>query len=64
MEEALERGICFHRGSAEEPGRGSSTGDFERLMKGPLGMEHFSLKRLNMEDLWGGPLYWERWKTC
>jgi len=37
---------------------GSSTSDFERWMKGALGMEHFSLKRLSAEGLWGGLLYW------
>jgi hypothetical protein len=42
----------------------SSTGDFERWMKGALGMERFSLKRLNMEGLWGGLLYWEPWEIC
>jgi hypothetical protein len=34
--------------------RGSSTGDFERWMKGSLGVEPFSLKRLCVEGLWGG----------
>jgi hypothetical protein len=33
---------------------GSSTGDFERWMKGSLGMERFSLKRLSAEGLWEG----------
>jgi hypothetical protein len=33
-------------------------------MKEALGMEHFSLKRLSMEDLWGGLLYWGPWKIC
>jgi hypothetical protein len=41
---------------------GSSTGDFERWMKGTLGMERFSLKRLIAEGLWGGLLYWGPWK--
>jgi len=31
-------------------------------MKEALGMERFSLKRLNTEGLWGGPLYWGPWK--
>jgi len=39
--------ISFHRGPTGEPGRGSSTWDFERWMKGALGMECFSLKRLS-----------------
>jgi hypothetical protein len=42
----------------------SSTGDFERWMKGALGIEHFSLKRLSAEGLWGGLLYWGPWKIC
>jgi len=28
-------------------------------MKEALGMEHFSLKRLSAEGLWGGLLYWD-----
>jgi len=60
-EKALERGFYFHRGPAGEPGRGLSTGDFERWMKGALGMESFSLKRLSVEGLEGGLLYWEPW---
>ena len=40
-------------GNLEE---GSSTGDFERWMKGTLGMEHLSLKRISVEGLEGGPL--------
>jgi hypothetical protein len=43
---------------------GSSTRDFERWMKGALGMERFSRKRLSAEGLWGGLLYWEPWKIC
>jgi hypothetical protein len=38
---------------------GSSTGDFERWMKGTLGMERLSPKRLSAQGLWGGLLYWE-----
>jgi hypothetical protein len=41
---------------------GSSTRDFERWMKEVLGMERFSLKRLSLEGLWGGLLYWGPWK--
>jgi hypothetical protein len=37
---------------------------FERWMKEALGMEHFSLKRVNVEGLWGGLLYWGPWKIC
>jgi hypothetical protein len=29
-----------------------------------LGMEHFSLKRLSAEGLWGGLLYWGPWNIC
>jgi hypothetical protein len=43
---------------------GSSTGEFESWMKGALGMERFSLKRLSVEGLWGGLLYWGPWKIC
>jgi hypothetical protein len=28
-------------------------------MKGALGMEHFSMKVLKAEGVWGGLLYWE-----
>jgi len=34
VEKALETGIYCHRGPTGEPGRGSSTKDFERWMKG------------------------------
>ena len=43
---------------------GSCTVDSERWMKGALEMEHFSLKRLSAEGLWGGLLYWRHWKLC
>jgi hypothetical protein len=43
---------------------GSSTRDFERWMKEALGMEHFSLKRLNAKGPWGGLPYWGPWKIC
>jgi len=36
------------------PGGGLSTGNFERWMKGALGMEHLSLKKLCGEGLGGG----------
>jgi hypothetical protein len=46
--------ISFHRGpiwgNLEE---GPSTRDFERWMKGALGVEHLSLKRLDGGDLGG-----------
>jgi hypothetical protein len=31
-------------------------------MKEALEMEHFSLKGLSVEGLWGGLLYWGPWK--
>jgi len=65
VEKALDMGISFHRDPPGEPGRGSSTRDFERWMKWALGMERFSLKKLSVEDLWGGGLlYWGPCKIC
>jgi hypothetical protein len=43
---------------------GSYTRDFVRWMKEALGMQHFSLKRLSTEGLWGGHFYWGPWKIC
>jgi len=40
----------------------SYTRDFERWIKGVIGMEHFFLKRLSEESLWKGLLYWRPWK--
>jgi len=60
----MDMGISFPRGPAGEPGRGSSTRDFERWMKVALGMKLFSLKRFSPEGLWGGPLYRGPWKIC
>jgi len=45
-------------GNLEE---GSSTRDFERWMKGVLGMEHLSLQRLSAEGHEGGLFYWAPW---
>jgi len=42
---------------------GSSTGDFERRMKGALGIELLSLKWLGEGGL-GGLLHWGTWKIC
>jgi hypothetical protein len=50
-EKALEIGISFHRGHTGEPGRGSSARDFQRWMKGALGMGRFSLIKAQC----GGP---------
>ena len=51
---ALETGISLHGGSVGQPGVSSSTGAFERWMKGALGMERFSLHR----GTWSELLYW------
>jgi len=48
-------GISLCGGSVGQPGVGSSTGDFERWMKGALGMERLSLKRLRGGGLGGTP---------
>jgi hypothetical protein len=37
---------------------------FERWIKGPLGVELLSLKRLSVEGLRGGLLYWGPRKMC
>jgi hypothetical protein len=56
VQKALETGISPHRGSVENLLESLSTGDFERI-RGALGMEHLTLKRLR-EGLKGGLLYW------
>ena len=56
-EKALEVGIYFHRGPTGEPGRGSSTGDYDKWLKGALGKGHLYLKRLTVEGLKGEFLY-------
>jgi hypothetical protein len=61
---ALGMGISLHWGSVGQRGVGSSTGDFERWLKGALGMKRLSLKRLSAEGLWGGLLYWGPRKIC
>jgi len=48
---ALGMGISVHGGSVWLTGVGSSTGDLESWMKGALGMEHLSLKRLRRAGL-------------
>jgi hypothetical protein len=58
VEKTLETGLSPHRGPIGNLLEGLSTGDFERRMKGALGMEHLTLKRLR-EGLEGGSLlYW------
>jgi hypothetical protein len=37
---------------------GLSNRELQTWMKGALGMELLSLKRLSAEGLWGGLLYW------
>jgi hypothetical protein len=51
----------FIGGSVGQPEVGSSTGDFERQMKGPLGMRPLTLKRFTAKDLKRGLLYWVPW---
>jgi hypothetical protein len=47
VKNTLKTGISFQRGPVwGKLEKGSSTGDFERWMKGALGMESLSLKRL------------------
>jgi hypothetical protein len=48
-------GISLYGGSVEQPGVDSSIKDFERWMKGALGMERLSLKRLHGGALGGAP---------
>jgi hypothetical protein len=49
-------------GNLEE---GSPTRDFDRRMKGALGMGRLTLKRLSGEGLERGRLlYWGPWKIC
>ena len=48
-------------GNLEE---GSSTGDFERRMKGALGVGLLYLTRLRGGGLGGELLHWEPWKIC
>jgi hypothetical protein len=50
-EKALETSIFPHRIPIENPLEGLSTGDFERRIRGALGMEHLTLKRLRERAL-------------
>ena len=54
----LEAGISLHGGSVGQPGVGSSTGDFERWLKGALEVEHLSLWELCEGNLKGGLPCW------
>jgi hypothetical protein len=44
VEKALEKGISPHRGPVENLLESLSTGDFEKRIRGALGMEHLTLK--------------------
>ena len=58
-------GISFHKGPVlGNLEGGSSTGDFERWMRGVISMEGFSVKRVSAEGLWGVLLYWGPWKKA
>jgi len=52
----------FHWGSVEQPGVGSSTGDFERWLKGPLEVGCFSLWELCEGKLEGELPCWVPWR--
>jgi len=51
---ALETGISLHGGSVEQPGVGSSTGDFKRWLNRGLEVEHLSLWELCEGNVEGG----------
>jgi len=62
VEEGSGMGVSPYRSPVGGPGEGSpSTGYFERWMEGALGMGCLSLKRINVEGLKGGLLYWVPW---
>jgi hypothetical protein len=47
-------GISLYGGSVGQPGVDSSTGDFERWLKGALGVGHLSPLELSEGNLEGG----------
>jgi len=55
---ALEMGLSLHGGSDGQPGVGSSTGDFDRWLKGALEVQHLSLWELCEGNLEGGLPCW------
>ena len=55
---ALGKGNSLHGGSVGQTGVGSSTGDFERWLKGALHVGHFSLWELHEGNLEGGLPCW------
>ena len=59
---ALGMGISLDGGSVGQPGVGSSTGDFERWMKGALEVGHLSLWKLCEGNLEGGLPCWVPWR--
>jgi len=58
----LGTGISLHGGSVGQPGVGSSTGDFERWLKGALEVGHLSLWELCKGNLEGGLPCWGPWR--
>ena len=60
---ALGTGISLHGGSFGQPGVGSSTGDFERWLKGALEVGRFSLWELCEGNLEGGLPCRGPWRT-
>ena len=62
LEEGSGMGVSPYRAPLGTWGEGvPSTGNFERWMKGALGMGRLSLKRLIVEGLKGGLHYWVPW---
>jgi len=49
---ALETGISLHGGPVGQPAVGSSTGDFERWLKGALEVERLSLYGSSVKGTW------------
>jgi len=58
---ALGTGIFLQGGSVGQPGVGSSTGDFDRWLKGALEVGHFTLWELCEGNLEGGLPCWGPW---
>ena len=62
VEEGSGTGVSPYRGPVGGPeDECPSTGNFERWMKGAIGMGRLCLKRLTAEGLEGGLLYWIPW---
>ena len=58
----LEMGISLHGSSVGQPGVGSSTGEFERRLKGALEVGRLPLWELCEGNLEGGLPCWGPWK--